>query len=165
LKQVRDEAGQQAKKESDGVQSFQDFAAINRVLGDEKKTVKLFKELDGVATEKAQKMFRFAEPALIKAEEYALCGRYLDPPKQIEGIVRMYRLGQEFDAKHPERRSDFTTKNFTNDSTTLVALLVVNDRKDEAEEAAKTFRKERDDAEYRAALDDALKGNVPKPWP
>lgn len=165
LKQTRDEAGQQAKKGADVFRSFHDFTAINRVLGDERKTVKLFKELDLRDSDETLKVFRVAEPALVRAKEYALCGRYLDPAKQIEGIVRMYRIGKEYEAKHPERPSDFATKNFINESTTLVALLVVNDRKDEAEEAAKAFRQERDDADFRAALDEALKGNVPKPWP
>ena len=54
---------------------------------------------------------------------------------------------------------------FTNHTSVLVALLVVNDRKLEAEEVAELARKEWDDAGFHAALNSALSGEMPKPWP
>jgi len=59
----------------------------------------------------------------------------------------------------------FNDKSFTNKITTLVALLVVNDRQPEAQKVASDARNESSDASFHAKLDDALKGNVPEPWP
>jgi hypothetical protein len=41
----------------------------------------------------------------------------------------------------------------------------VSGKTDEAEQIAREARKERDDAAFHAAIDDALLGKVPAPWP
>ena len=56
-------------------------------------------------------------------------------------------------------------KSFTNKTTTLVALLVVNGRKSEAEKIAQDAKQEWDNRAFHAKLDDALHGRVPEPWP
>ena len=69
------------------------------------------------------------------------------------------------DPRFGERHLDFANKKFANDSTTLVAILAVNDRKKEAEEIAASARAELDDRSFHAAIEQALQGVVPEPWP
>lgn len=54
---------------------------------------------------------------------------------------------------------------FTNQVTTLVALLVVSGREEEAKEIAAAARRERDAPSFNAAVEKALGEVVPDPWP
>jgi hypothetical protein len=69
------------------------------------------------------------------------------------------------DPKFGERHLDFANKSFTNQTTTLIALLAVNGRQSDAQKIAQDAKKEWDDTTFQKAIDDALKGNVPQPWP
>jgi len=62
-------------------------------------------------------------------------------------------------------RLEFANEKFTNDAATLIALLVVNGRKAEAEEVAGDAKKEWNNASFHAEIDKALQGKLPKPWP
>ena len=147
---------------------FYDFAAINRELEEEARTTELFVELDKDYPEKAEKVFSTALPALLKAKDYKLCGKYLSPKTSIEQYTRMFHDHEKM-AKDPRFANsdlrDFGHKKFTNDVTILVALLVVNERQPEAGEVADRAKKEWADVEFQAAVDKALTGEMPKPWP
>ena len=69
------------------------------------------------------------------------------------------------DSKLEESLRDHSKRTFINRTSTLVALLVVNERKDEAEAVAAQALKEMDDPKLRAELEKAKKGTVPEPWP
>ena len=56
-------------------------------------------------------------------------------------------------------------RSFVNRVTTLVALLVVNGRKEEAQRVVEQAKQGWPDAGFRAMLEDALKGHVPEPFP
>lgn len=60
---------------------------------------------------------------------------------------------------------NFYHKKFTNDITTLIAILVVSDRRMEAQEIATLVRADWDDKEFHDAIENSLKGIVPDPWP
>lgn len=59
----------------------------------------------------------------------------------------------------------FARKKITNDAAALVAILMVNDRAGEAAEVAAATRQAWDDKSFQAAIDEALTGKVPEPWP
>lgn len=60
-----------------------------------------------------------------------------------------------------DRLHEATDKKFTKDVATLVAILAINDRKDEAEQIATSARGEWDDKSFHKAIDEALKGTMP----
>ena len=148
--------------------AFVDFAAINRTLGEEARTVEAFVALDRYDPATATQAFAAARPALIKARHYTLCGKYLKPKKDLSLALDIYRMDRDAAkderAAAPEMRK-FAEDRFTNETTTLVALLVVNGRDAEAKEIAKAVESEWNAPALHAAVEKALKGVVPEPWP
>ena len=168
LKKTRDEA-REAVERGGGTevwQSFQDFAAINEQLKEGSLTARAFAELDTRDPEAALRVFPLAQPALIRAKAYRLCGKYLRPEDDWRLAAQAYRVGKTYE----EQRSGpdvppFAERSFTNNVATLVALLAVNGRRQDAEAIAQKARLELDDPAFRAAIDAALTGAVPDPWP
>jgi hypothetical protein len=60
---------------------------------------------------------------------------------------------------------EIAEKSFSNDAATLVALLVVNDRHDDAERIAAEARKMFDTKEFRELIVRALRGEFPPARP
>jgi hypothetical protein len=167
LKEIRDEAKKSVKHGENVRESFGDLAAINKTLEEESHTKDTFAWLDTHNREAAKKVFDLAQPALIKAKAYQMCGKYLDPKKSFPRMVQLFRENNRR-AQDPKFGTEFKTfaeKSFTNECTTLVALLVVNERGSEAQEIATAALKEWSEPLFHAALEKALKGRVPDPWP
>ena len=151
------------------VEDFQDFTAINKILRQEERTVEVFKWLSEASEEDARKMYGISKAALIKHQEYDLCGKYVDAEADVERIGESYALGLTMKNRFGKAHHDFVEKKFVNDSATLVAILVKTDRVDEAKEAAKKLKGVVTDAKLskklKRELDAALDGTVPAPWP
>jgi hypothetical protein len=167
LKQARDAALEKALKGPSGMNAFHDVASINRTLGEERQTRDVFVQLDAENSPMGRALFQIAEPALLKEKEYALCLKYLKPREAFLSALSMYRMNRELaaDKQFGQHLAEFADKSFTNRVATIVGLLAVNGRGEEAEQIARDARKEWKDAAFHAAIDDALKGNVPPPWP
>jgi hypothetical protein len=168
LKAERDTALAGFRRTSaDGFDAFFDFAGINRVLSEEERTVTAFKVVDAENTERAQGVFDIAMPALIKAREYELAGKYIEPAEEWESVLSLYRLNVGFsrDERRQPSFDDFAKKSFTNGTATLLGLLVVTGRAREAMRIAEEAREQLQDADFHAAIDEALRGVVPEPWP
>lgn len=167
LKEIRDEASQHVLDGKEIRQSFQDLAALNRTLDEVTRTKDTFLLLHQQQPPMAKKVFLLAEPALLKAREYQVCGQYLEPEKSYRMMVQSRQVNQRL-ARNPRigpRILEYSDKKFTNDTTILVALLVVNDRAAEARTIADQARQEWKNAEFHKALDSALTGEVPVSWP
>lgn len=174
LREIRDAAKERVtptKGRKIAFDDFHDFESINKSLGDEKQTVEAFQAIDAADADEAPRLFPLAEPALIRAKDYKLCGKYIDADESLERILDSYNMADKL-ASNPkigERYLKYANKKFLNDSATLVALLVVNDRKAEAEEVMHELKKAKGDsklhAKLAAALETAIEGVVPKPWP
>ena len=167
LKAVRDEAGRKAVSESvrSAWQYFHDFSSINRKLGESTETRKLFLQLHKDDPDKAERFYHIAEPVLIRAKDYKLCGKYVDPDVLVPRIIRNYQSSRDLENRFPPDFKQHTERTMTNKSATLVGLLAVNNRNDEAVDAAKKLKAAWDNESYHAAIDDALTGKVPDPWP
>ena len=167
LMEIREEAVTNVSAGQDLRQQFADLAAMNKYLGEEARTKDVFAMLHTQQPDAAKQVFALAQPALVKAKEYRLCGNYLDPDASSRRLIAMFHTTKRLAKNSPfaERQLDFSNKKFTNDAATLVALLVVNYRKPEAEKVAQDAKKEWEDAAFHKAVDEALKGNVPDPWP
>jgi thiol-disulfide isomerase/thioredoxin len=165
LREIRDEAAEKVVNGTDLRESFRDLVAINRTFSEEHRTKELFVLLDAQKPHVAQEVFRSAQPALIKSEEYELCGKYIDSKRSLRLMVAGFRTRNRLSKNKRPELVEFTEKKFTNDAATLVALLIVNGRKTEADEIADNVKKEWNNALFHAELDRALQGEVPKPWP
>lgn len=167
LKAYRDEAEQDVLEGKQARTAFHDFASINEQLGETSKTSKLFQKLDQEQPEAARQAFDIAKSALIEAKAYKLVGKYLNPAVDFARARLLYAQNKQMaeDPRFGERHLKFANKSFTHEVTTMIAILVINDKKDAAEEIAEQARKEWDDDQFHADLDKALDGKVPKPWP
>lgn len=170
LIEIRDEAKTQVLEGTDIYKPFHDMESINDRLGESLQTKDVFTLLDEKHPDKAKTVFDRAQASLVEHKAYALIGKYILPKEDFAKMQRDFahhKIAAHAAAKpeHGEMRLNFAKKNFTNQSTTLVAILVVNERIEEAKEIASLARKEWDDESFHAAIDDALKGVVPEPWP
>jgi hypothetical protein len=166
LKAARDAALRNVLAGAPGFDAFADFAALNRTLGEERLTRDVFVQLDRDGSRLAATAFRTAQPALIKNKDYELCLKYLKPREAFSRAVSIYQLHQkQLAEKRFEPRANYADKSFTNTVATIVGLLAVNGRNEEAAQIAGDAKKEWKDAAFHAAVDDALKGNVPTPFP
>lgn len=167
LKEIRDEAAKNVTNGKHVRQSFQDLAAINRTVGEESRTKEIFVLLDAQNADAAKEVFDIAQPALINAKEYKLCGKYIDSKRSFPRIIESFRRGKRLaeDTRLGAKHLEYANEKFTNDAATLIALLTVNGRKAEAEEIAGDAKKEWNNASFHAEIDKALQGKLPKPWP
>jgi len=146
---------------------FQEFGAINQQLHTEQRTAELFLWLDEQHPDVAKRCFGVAEPALIRGKQYRLCGKYLEPDLAFESMRHMYRyhLLRAQDSRSGNRDEDYAQKMFANRAATLVALLVLNDRKEEANRIVAAAAQEWDNPRFKQQLEAAVRGMVPEPWP
>jgi hypothetical protein len=151
---------------------FHDLTALNRELDEEADTVDIFKFVEQHNPKAAERIFGVSEPALIKAKEYALCGKYLEPEQSTSRILELFSLDGKMMvdpkfAEHADMINESRNKRFIENAATLVALLVINDRQEEAEKAATKFKTVESDADFHEllanALDKSLAGELPDP--
>lgn len=167
LKSIRDSLEKRVKKGEDIGSGFHDLAAINRTLNEDSRTAESFRQLDSQNPKAATMAFHFVKPALVKDKAYELYVKYVDAKRDFLQMKHLYELNQQM-AENPKfgaKLSEHGSKTFRNGCTTLVAILVVTDRKTEAKEIAALAKKELDDAQFQEELEAALSGTVPKPWP
>jgi hypothetical protein len=168
LKAIRDEAEKNVHdKDLRAFDNFLDFEEINEVFGENEKTKELFIWLDSNKLGVARSVFDVAEPALINAKEFRLCGNYIHGDTSFAENLESYRRDMQL-AKEPrfgKRLQEYAEKNFINETTTLIALLVVNDRKAEAKQVADNISKEPNLPDFKAEIQKALNGEIPPRWP
>lgn len=167
LRSVRDKDESSIREGEISEGLFHELAAISEYLGEDTKTTQLFVWLDQNKPDFAKSVYSVAQPSLIRAKKFDLCGKYLDPETSFKRMLELYglykQIEQESNAKM--RNQEFGKKKFSNDTATLVALLTVNGRKDEAAQIAMAAEAELADSEVKALLAKAKEGEVPKPWP
>lgn len=163
----RDAAREQFLSGKDAFETFHDLVALNKELGDEALTREVFLQLDAKHPEVAKSVYALAQPSLVKAKDYQICGKYLQPDKNWPKMLASYHSQIKYEAenKRPIPVPSFAEPRFLNSATTLIALLVQNQRKEEAQVIAEQARNAWDNLEFHKAIDDALKGVVPAPWP
>lgn len=167
LKSIREDARKSVIEQDskEARQAFHEFKAISQTLNEDSETNALFVRIDKERSPIAQDLFNLALPSLIKAKEYKLCGKYLQPKSDFENSKKVFHANVRLakDPKIGDRLKDIAENRFTNDIATLVALLVINDRKPEAVEIAAQAKKEWSNEPFHEALDRAVEGVVPMP--
>lgn len=167
LKEVRDTTGRRLRESKGKRGDFHDFSSISEVLGEEEATADLFVWLDQNNTAMAKRSYGVAQNALIRAKYYQLCGKYIDTKESLEMMLRLHREHQRMvgDSRFGTDFKEFAEKSFSHAASTLVALLVLNQRPGEADQVIAAVLKERPDAGLKRELSAARKGVVPEPWP
>jgi hypothetical protein len=162
LKGARDEAAESA---------FGDFVAINAVLKNDSSTAGLFTWLDANKPAIAKSVFDRDQYwlllALVKTKNYSLCGRYIDPDASFEQALQLHRTMMEGMVQYHLNGAvkDFSNRELINKSMTLVAVLVIDGRKPDAQRIADKISKEPDLPEFKADIQKALNGEVPAQFP
>lgn len=167
LREFRDRAGRDVEAGEDVWRDFQEFAAINRQLEQSERTRDAFAALDARDPAAARVVFPLALPVLVATEDYRLAGKYVEPD-MFDGASDAFQASldhaADVEGEHGKLHRAFAEKSFTNEAATLIALLVVNDRKAEAEAVAAKARDAWNDPAFHEAIDSALAGAVPTPW-
>ena len=165
LVEIRDQALKDVQEGRSIRSAFQDMAAINRTIGEGQSTVDAFVALDQRDPNLAKQVFGSADRALIKAKKYELFGKYIEPKTALRRHIDLYRLtrrsAENDDLPLAGRRLEMTNQRFAIDVATLVAILVINERRDEAREVAAEAKKEWNEPDFHTAIDEALDGHVP----
>jgi len=166
LRAVRDEAAAAVRNGSDPRHAFHDFASINHELKEEEQTKDLFLWLDLNDAAIARQVFDIAEPALVEQKQYLVCGKYIDPQRSFDQMLRLYRENKRL-AKQRGLSSmkEFAEQSFAYQSATLVALLVLNERKADADQVAALALSASHNRKLSRKMDAALKGVCPDRWP
>jgi hypothetical protein len=102
LLSTRDEAAAAVERGEGTFQLFHDAAAINRALGADAKTVRLFKEAHHRDPELAERCYHAAEPVLAAHGEYATCVHFIpDLEKRLDAIRQLHRMTLELAEESP----------------------------------------------------------------
>jgi hypothetical protein len=165
LKLLRDEAEQRFDDGSRTVHAVMEIAALNRVLDDDERTRLIFEAVAESDPATAKLVFGVVRPSLVKVKAYTLCGKFLDPQQDLERLRRMRQMQNNAGGAMGETplfdMSVLSTQTFAKDAATLIALLVLNDRKQEAENTATTAKSEIADTSLHTIIDAALAGTLP----
>lgn len=151
--------------------SFFEAAAINRELDEEAATYALFLEGEARDPALARAMYRAAEPALIEARDFARCGKYLDADQALTSAIRMREdMGSRgappgASDENKRRMDEFREGYLVREAGKVVALLVLAGRGDEARVLATRASSALDSPAMKAALQGALAGTLPVPYP
>ena len=114
-------------------------------------------------------MYGISEAALIKHKEFALCGKYVEPDEDVSKIEDHFESGMQLSEKFGKHHQDYVGKKLVSESALLVAILVQNDRMEEAKAAAVRLKQIATEPKLlkklQRAIDESLNGAVPTPWP
>lgn len=164
LEYFAEKAEDEIKDGGDVYSIFHDFESINKVLGNEERTIALFEWLDRNDEGVAERVSNLARPALIDAEKYILIGKYLDSERELEMQLMQMDVVSGFDvpgSKGGEMEA-YAYEAFSEDIQTMVAILAKNGRLDEIERVSRKAIGKWDDDGFRAQLKIAQRGVFPE---
>lgn len=166
FRRTRDETESAFRGEPSNFELFHDLAALNGHLGDGVRTADLFLDVarDDPAT--AARLYRVAEPFLIAVGRYDACGPFLDPPQRMWIAAESYGVlkgMEEADEPSANRVPKLARVMYMHAVATLVALLALTQRAEEANRTRDEGLAVLDDEEFRGLLNEALTGHLPPP--
>lgn len=147
--------------------TFREFSAFNERLGDLELTVQVFERIRAVDPAVAKLLYLVAEPALIAAKRFELCGAFLDPDRRLKFARDAYEAGLRFEAERLENAQGVqppptARRLYVRNVGTMLALLSHNSRWEEAERYAEEAVKDLDDPDSaREIFGKAVYGEFP----
>ena len=143
---------------------FDDLAAMNRDLNDGMRTANLFEMIAAADHDNAKRLYRIAERFLVAAGRYLACDPFLDPQHRLESAARGFQIMKRFEESRPVHAKAVGASarlHYLENVATLIALLVINGRADEAQQAYKNVLDVVSDEESRKIMDNAMTGHLP----
>ncbi len=162
---VRDQAEARCREFCGERDAFEEAAALNRYLATSDRTISLFLQVAHRDKVAAQKMYRTVEPYLIATGLYSECGPFLEIHRTVEINIQIYKFGKENESLYAElfpSAPPSEERIFREKMLTLVALLVLNDRKSDAERVVEKSLSTLNTDEFRSELAVAMTGQFPK---
>ncbi len=141
LLDTRDRATLQIEQGRGAPALFHDVAAINRTLGENAKTVRLFRELDKTNAAFAVRCWHYAKDAVFSEKQYDLAGKYVkDLLKEFDRVKAGYdmKVGMYGDPRFggPSFKQ-FNENRFLEECLQLIELATANGDKKTAQEIRK----------------------------
>ena len=165
---TRDETEQTFVKDTSDFDAFHDVASMNHWLGDGIRTADLFETVAAIDQDNAQTLYHIAQPSLIAAGRFHECAPFLEPKERMERAAHCYRISKRHEESRPDRGfavPKLARTHYIREVATLVALLVLNDRVDDARTAYSDALAIIDDDEFRTIIDAAMSGHLPESRP
>lgn len=149
---------------------MQEYVSFNDQLHREDRNMRFFKWLDTNHPKVAESSIYLFKDVLIKHKAFALFNKYTKPRVDYANMASSYVLSldwQKQDKFNNQAQSDRqlaqATKSFKYSVARLVAVLVINNRQDEAELIVKKAKLELATEDFSTLLAKALKGELPQP--
>lgn len=145
-----------------------EYLSINKVLKRTDQSISFFKWLDEHHSKVASRKFHVFRDVLTKHEQFSLYNKYLSPNVDFSQMTSSYvrsidasKRGVYGDKEKSEEMLRFDTRRYIYDVTRLVAILVMNQRADEAKVIVKKAKLELTSDEFTTLLNSALDGKLP----
>lgn len=163
---TRDNAEEAFREDHSNFDLFQEVACFNDRMGEVLRTAELFEHVARSDFEAAQRLYHAAERRLIAAGRFEACDPFLDPEHRMELAESGYRVMQQ----HEDSEADasiprFAREHYIRDVARLIALLVLNDRPEDAKRSYEAALRVFQDDEFRQIMDAAMTGHFPDPGP
>jgi hypothetical protein len=163
---TRDETEAAFRNDPTSFDLFHDLAALNEQLGDWARTADLFAGIARDDHAAAKRLYLVVEPHLIAAGRYEECGPFLDPPTRLHLAAHSYEVMRNMEEsrqadEHPPPRLARTF--YMHKVATLIGLLALNHRAEEADGIRAQALSVVDDEEFRELLGTAMTGHLPRP--
>ncbi len=136
-----------------------EFIRLNRRLYFNSRSIDLFMELRESHPEKAMLIYHSLEDILLEAEMFEVMEHYISPEKDYSRALSEYESNMENQILS-EATKDVSNKSVKTQIAQLIAILVNNNRLEEAQAIADKAIKDIDDAHFHNVLAQALKGKV-----
>jgi hypothetical protein len=163
---TRDETEAAFRNDPSSFDLFHDLAALNEQLGDGARTTDLFVDIARDDHAAAKRLYLVAESHLIAAGRYEVCGPFLDAPFRMQVAADSYEVmknleeSRQADERSPPR---LARTFYAHKVATLIGLLALNHRTEEADGIRAQALTVVDDEEFRELLGAAMTGHFPGP--
>lgn len=164
LIETRQKAHDDFMQETSRSNAFHDLVSLNSTLNESWKTVDAFLVIHEKDRTAAEAIYNVAEEVLIEGELFDVCGQYVKPHAMLKNAVEHYQLDLQFEEQHRQGKSrppETARPRFIQNVTTLIALLVKNDRLPEAKGVEARAIETLDDEEFLEQLKSAMSGDIP----
>jgi hypothetical protein len=133
------------------------FAVTSTKLKEDNRISDLFMIIHNKNREEAVQIYSKAQSSLIKAKLFNVCNKYINPQADFNAQFESLQLTRTLIPQHQE----ILLQSFAKNSSELIALLVCNDRKAEANTIAEKVRLQPLNSECLQMIEAAMVGKFP----
>lgn len=166
LLKARDNAEAYLLHDGDVHKNWHDFVSLNERLGNNDRTVEQFRTVAMQDKSIASRVYSLAEPMLVAAGRFDICNAFLDPTERLDHQISylQFRVSKDYFSTDKElEMADRAREEFRHNVATLIAILTINGRSEEANTVAAGAQTAFPDLPLAQSLQDALAGRVPHP--